>query len=206
MIKLHTYPTDILIDISIFFYPFSLLRLFRIKHFKLNPPALSIRPIYSPNIFFNAFRFSDGTRYTKRALFLRWSNLGAYIRDPLYVRCTGRGALNLARVRRNVLSGDRYYRRFGDGNEGVWEGAWITGMSFATRTALTCGARKRVGRARCIRFRPVHYFCGDALLLRKTQLSPSLSLLTPLHQIPSETTRVSFCARPIVRRFRIRRW
>lgn len=50
----------------------------------------------------------------KRALFLRWSNLGAYIHDPLYVRCTRRGALNLARVRRNVLSGDRYYRRFGD--------------------------------------------------------------------------------------------
>lgn len=35
----------------------------------------------------------------------------------LYVRCTGRGALNLARVRRDVLSGDRYYQRSGDENE-----------------------------------------------------------------------------------------
>lgn len=102
--------------------------------------------------------------------------------------------------------GNRYYWRFGDRGRRtrrVWgeSRAWITGTSLATRIELTCGARKRVGRARCIRFRPVHYFCGDAPLYQKTRspaclprfsLLPSLAL--PLQSIPSETTHVSFSA------------
>lgn len=105
----------------------------------------------------------------------------------LYVRCTGRGALNLARVRRDVLSGDRYYQRSGDENEkGVERHELPRYVVCSTRAALTCGARKRVERERCIRFRPVHYFYYDAL--------PSPSAL-----IPSETRRVSFCTRSTYR-------
>lgn len=106
----------------------------------------------------------------KRALFLRWSNLGAYIHDPLYVRCTGRGALNLARVRRSVLSKDRYYRRSGDGNEEGWEGAWITGD--VVRDSDCTHVRRAKTSA-------VHTISTGPLLLRRCASSPEDAVLSP---------------------------
>lgn len=91
----------------------------------------------------------------KRALFLRWSNLGAYIHDPLiYVRCAGRGALNLARARRDVLSsgidiiGESWDEdgtmAEGEGREKRWH-ELPRDVSLATSAALTCSTRERVG-------------------------------------------------------------